>query len=122
MQILKIIDKHINIFVSVITKIVNMPLEYATFPSHFKNALVSPLIKKPSLDADNLKNFRPLSNLCFISKIVEKVVAHRLVDHLSTTYMNSINQPTGSITAQKQHSLKFKTTSYANWMVNVVCS
>ena len=86
------LKQHINIFVPVITKIVNMSLEYATFPSHFKNALVSPLIKKPSLDADNLKNFRPVSNLCFISKIVEKVVAHRLADHLSTNNLYEQHQ------------------------------
>ena len=67
------LKQHINIFVPVITIIVNMSLEYATFPPHFKNALVSPLIKTPSLDADNLKNFHPVSNLCFISKIVEKL-------------------------------------------------
>ena len=29
-----------------------------------------------------------MSNLCFISKIVEKVVAHRLEDHLSTNNLN----------------------------------
>ena len=69
-----------------------MSFEYATFPCHFKNAFVSPLIKKPSLDADNLKNFRPVSNLCFISKIVEKVVAHRLADHLSTNNLYEQHQ------------------------------
>ena len=86
------LKQNINIFVPVITKIVNMSLEYATFPSHFKNVLVSPLIKKPPLDADNLKNFRPVSNLCFISKIAEKVVAHRLADHLSTNNLYEQHQ------------------------------
>ena len=54
--------------------------------------LVSPLIKNPSLDADNLKNFRPVSNLCFISKIVEKVAAHRLADHLSSNNLYEQHQ------------------------------
>ena len=43
------------------------------------NALVSPLLKKPSLGVDNLKNFRSVSNLLFISKIVENAVARRLL-------------------------------------------
>jgi hypothetical protein len=74
---------HINILLPVITNIVNLSLESAVFPDHFKNALVSPLLKKPSLDSDILKNFRPVSNLMFVSKIVEKVVAHRLSEHMS---------------------------------------
>ena len=86
------LKEHIDIFVPVITKIANMSLDHATFPAHFKNALVSPLLKKPSLDADNLKNFRPVSNLRFISKIVEKVVAHRLADHLSSNNLYEQHQ------------------------------
>ena len=38
-------------------------------------AHVTPLHKKPSLDRNSLKNYRPVSNLSFISKLIEKVVA-----------------------------------------------
>ena len=81
------LKEHIDILVPVITRIVNHSFDNAIFPTHFRNALVSPLLKKPSLDVDNLKNFRPVSNLCFISKIVEKAVARRLAEHL---YLNNL--------------------------------
>ena len=48
-----------------------------------KAALVTPLLKKPSLDKDVMKHFRPVSNLSFISKLTERVVLNRLVDHVS---------------------------------------
>ena len=44
---------------------------------------VKPLLKKPSLDKELLKNYRPVSNLPYISKVIEKVVAKRLDDHIN---------------------------------------
>jgi len=40
--------------------------------------LWTPLIKKPALDASDLANFRPVSNLTFMSKVVERAVAEQL--------------------------------------------
>ncbi|PME06503.1 hypothetical protein A8A06_07420 [Escherichia coli] len=45
-------------------------------------AAIKPLLKKPSLDPAILANYRPISNLPFISKILERVVAEQLCDHL----------------------------------------
>ena len=44
---------------------------------------MKPLFKKPSLDKDELKNYRPVSNLHFILKVIEKLVAKRLEEHMS---------------------------------------
>ena len=63
--------------------IINMSLESGIVPGCFKKALVRPLLKKPSLDADCLKNYRPVSNLPFISKQTERVDAARLNEHVS---------------------------------------
>ena len=49
----------------------------------------TPLLKKPSLSTDDLNNFRPISNLIFISKILEKVVASRIQSHLSSNSLSS---------------------------------
>ena len=67
-----------------LTDIVNKSLTSGVFPEIFKTALVKPLLKKPSLDPNDLKNYRPVSNLSFISKIIEKVVLSQLSVHLST--------------------------------------
>ena len=50
----------------------------------FKKAHVRLLIKKSNLDKEVLQNQRPVSNLPFLLKILEKVVATRLKGHLST--------------------------------------
>ena len=41
-----------------------------------------PLLKKLGSDVEVLKNYRPVSNLSFISKVIEKVVASRILDHM----------------------------------------
>jgi len=53
-------------------------------PLSFKKANIRPLLKKLNLDKKELKNYRPVSNLPFLSKILEKLVAKRLVTHLSS--------------------------------------
>ena len=55
--------------VPAITHVVNESFLSGTFPSMFKTAIVKPLLKKPSLDQDDLKNYRPVSNLSFLSKV-----------------------------------------------------
>ena len=69
--------------VPLISDIVNKSLAESHVPESFKMALVRPLLKKPNLDQDNLKNYRPVSNLPFISKITEKVVNARLTGYLT---------------------------------------
>ena len=64
----------------VIWKIVNLSLETSVMPTELKQAVIRPLLKKPSLDYQEFKNFRPISNLTFLSKVIEKVVALQLVD------------------------------------------
>ena len=74
----------------IIMQIVNKSLSTGEFPQAFKNALVTPLLKKRTLDEDVLNNYRPVSNLAFISKITEKVVASRLNHHLM---VNNLQEP-----------------------------
>ena len=45
------------------------------------------LIKNSSLDKDLLKNYRPVSNLPLLSKVVEKVIAGQLLQHLDRQNM-----------------------------------
>ena len=54
-------------------------------PQILKHAIVRPLKKKKGLDKNCLNNYRPVSNLSFLSKIIEKVVASRLGTHIQKT-------------------------------------
>ena len=66
----------------VITHLVNAALSSGIFPSQLKSAIVMPLLKKLGSDVEVLKNYRPVSNLSFISKVIERVVASRILDHM----------------------------------------
>ena len=70
--------------VSLITFIVNASLFTDRVSPQFKQAIVTPLLKKPGYDSNDMRNFRPVSNLSFISKILEKVVLIQLKSHLSS--------------------------------------
>ena len=65
-----------------ITSIVNVSLEKGIFASKWKTAIVHPILKKVGLDL-MLSNFRPVSNLSFISEVVEKVVLTQFNKHCS---------------------------------------
>jgi len=67
-----------------ITTIINLSLSEGTFPSSFKTAIVKPLLKKYSLPHDDLGSYRPISNLNFISKILERIIHTRLTAHLQS--------------------------------------
>ena len=41
---------------------------YGTIPPKFKQTVVTPLLKKPGLDPNDFKHFRPVSNQAFVSK------------------------------------------------------
>ena len=57
----------------VLKMIVNNSLQSECFPKIWKEALVFPLLKKPGLNVI-FKNFRPVSNLSFVSKLIERAV------------------------------------------------
>ena len=77
-----IIMQHSSYFIHVYVHIINLSLSSGIFPTRFKSAVVKTLIKKPTLDYEVLKNFRPISILPFLSKLIEKVIAERLVSHM----------------------------------------
>ncbi len=62
--------------------IINSSLSLGHVPKPFKLAVIKPLIKKPQLDPSELANYRPISNLQFMSKILEKVVSAQLCSFL----------------------------------------
>jgi len=60
---------------------VNVSIRSFTFPTAYKDALATPIIKEPTLDPDQLFNYRPVSNLRFESKILEKAVLCQLEEY-----------------------------------------
>ena len=73
--------KCIDVFLPVLTKMANISLESRHFPSAWKEALVRPILKKNDLDTV-FKNYRPVSNLSFISKVTERAVFLQIDNHM----------------------------------------
>src|SRR5712691_2684804 len=78
-----ILQQSISVLAPTITNIVNLSLSTSTFPQSFKHAVISPILKKPNLDKDNLSNYRPVSNLSYLSKLTERVVKTRISNHIN---------------------------------------
>jgi hypothetical protein len=78
----RLLKSALHVFAPVITRIVNLFLSTSSFLSSLKHAIVTPLLKKPSLDREVLGNYRPVSNLSFLSKFIERAVNFPLMGHL----------------------------------------
>ena len=74
-----------DILITPIIYIINLSLTEGYFPSHFKSALVSPLLKKPTLNKDIMNNYRPVSSLSYFSKALEKVVVNQVNSHVTNS-------------------------------------
>ena len=72
----------------VINKLVNLSFESGRFAESWKEALVLPSLKKPILDIA-YKNFRPVSNHAFISKLSERACVDQFTKHLTVTERHS---------------------------------
>ena len=87
-----LVEECIDILLPSITRLVNCSLSEGVVPDEFKKAIVTPLIKKSSLPPNDLKNYRPVSGLGFISKLVERIVASQLNDHVSVNRLENMRQ------------------------------
>ena len=106
-QLLKTI---VDILSPVITRIVNLSLTTGKCPCSQKSAIITPLLKKASLDPESLKNYRPVSNLTFVSKLLERMVAKQLHDHLSQHQLYEKHQSA----YRKRHSTETALTRVQN--------
>ena len=75
----------------VITNVVNSSLSLGHFPSDWKTALVGPRLKKTN-QGTSLSNLRPVSNLQYLSKLVERTVYDQTTDHVTKSGLYPILQ------------------------------
>ena len=71
-----------DVFAPVIAKLANLSMQTGKFPASYKQAQVMPLLKKAGLDSLSPGNYRPISNLTTVSKVLERLVLTRLRPHL----------------------------------------
>lgn len=68
----------------VVLNLINASLTSGCVPGVFKHAVVQPILTKHNLDPSVLSNYRPISKLPFLSKVLEKVVYAQLQLHLNS--------------------------------------
>jgi len=59
-----------------------MSFSEARFPKRFKSVPVTPLLKGDSLNKASPSSYRPISDLCFILKVLERLFLHRFLPHI----------------------------------------
>jgi hypothetical protein len=89
---IQLLKKCLVVLVRPITDIINLFLSTGAFPSSLKHGIITPLLKQPTLDRNVLSNFRPVSNLSFLSKLIERAVLILLSEHLSKFCLLSVHQ------------------------------
>ena len=78
----ELLKQHVDILVPILPKLVNTSMQFGCLPDDLKEAWVKPLLKKPGLDLVD-KNYRPVSNLQFMGKLIERSVTKQLTDHIT---------------------------------------
>ena len=89
---LPFVKQHLPIFLPMILDIVNASLITGIFPDELKHANVSPILKEKSMDSEVHGNFRPVSSLPFLSKVIEKVVHVQFSSYLNENNLIPKNQ------------------------------
>jgi hypothetical protein len=70
----------------------NACLQAGVLPCNQKHVIVRPRLKKATLDAASLNSYRPISNLSYISTVVERVAAAQFVHHAEDNHLFPANQ------------------------------
>jgi len=73
-----------HLFAPILILLINCSLITATLPASHKRAIIRPRIKKSGLDPSDPGNYRPISNLSFISKLVERAVHRQLSNYVES--------------------------------------
>ena len=80
----RLLKDNIDLLAPFLVELFNRSLLTGSVPAAFKDAYVTPRLKKADLDPTDTKSYRPISNLSVLSKLLERLVARQLLDYLTT--------------------------------------
>ena len=88
----EVLSKLFSTLHPIFLNIINSSISQNTFPASSKNAVIIPTVKDKSGDRDKYNNYRPLCNLPFLSKPVEKMINIQLQNHMEQNNLHCPNQ------------------------------
>jgi hypothetical protein len=87
-----LLKENIDTVLPYLTDIVNSSLTNGIFPTCLKKAIVTPIIKKSNLDWNNFQNYRPVSNIGMIGKVIEKAALNQVNKHMQVNDLDEMYQ------------------------------
>ena len=81
----------IDVLLPVLTILINLSLS-SSIVDGLKDTVITPLLKKAGLDPEVLKNYRPVFNVLYLSKLIERVVLVQCNKHLDLIGGHTTNQ------------------------------
>ena len=76
-----VLKQVIDLIAPYIVELFNRSMAAEQFPAAFKEAFITPIIKKAGLDTADVSSYRPISNLSVLSKLLERLVVRQLMDY-----------------------------------------
>ena len=88
----RVLKSCVDLLAPFLSTLFSRSLACGSVPRQFKKAYVTPLMKKADLDPTDVKSYRPISNLSVLSKLLERLVARRLVGYLDNAGLMPVLQ------------------------------
>lgn len=79
-----VLKQVVDLLAPYITELFNCSLASGHFPAGFKEAFITPIVKKAGLDTSDVSSYRPISNLSVLSKLLERLVVRQLMEYLTS--------------------------------------
>ena len=107
----KLLKNMVDVFIPIWLELINLSLSEGSMDS-LRCGVLAPLIKSldSATDYDDYKNYRPVTNLVILSKLIERVVASRIDQHMDVNNLHSHN----NYAYKKDHSTELLLTKVSN--------
>ena len=87
-----LLKRTMDVHIPVLTEMINRSFTSGEFPNTLKHGILKPLLKKQDLDQNKLNNYRPITNLTFVGKLLERCAVKQLIGHLRINDMEELYQ------------------------------
>ena len=79
-----VLKQTVDLLAPFVTELFNRSLAAGHFPGRFKDAFITPIVKKAGFDATEACSSRPMYNLPVLSKLLERLVVRQLMNYLTS--------------------------------------